>query len=109
MKYDVTNQADVVLDVDLTLDELRTKYEYVIIDTPPVTVVADAVLYNSYVNGYIIASRSEYSMVPRTQECIEALEQVGAEIYGIVLSDLKIGKVDGKYGKYGYRRGDKEI
>lgn len=26
MKYDVTNQADVVLDVDLTLDELRTKY-----------------------------------------------------------------------------------
>ena len=30
----------------------------------------------------------------------EALEQVGAEIYGIVLSDLKVGKVDGKYGKY---------
>ena len=72
------------------IDACSNEFDYIIIDTPPVTVVADAVLYNSYVNGYIIASRSEYSMVPRTQECIDALEQVGAEIYGIVLSDLKM-------------------
>ena len=83
------------------LEACSNEFDYILIDTPPVTVVADAVLYNSYVNGYIIASRCEYSLVPRTQECIEALEQVGAEIYGIVLSGLNIGKIDGKYGKYG--------
>lgn len=86
------------------LEACSNEFDYIIIDTPPVTVVADAVLYNTYVNGYILASRSEYSMVPRTKECIESLEQVGAEIYGIVLSDLRIGKIEGKYGKYRYSR-----
>ena len=82
------------------LDACSQEFDYIIIDTPPVTVVTDAVLYNSNVNGYIIATRSEYSNTHKLSECIASLEQVGAEIFGIVLSDIKMKSAGGKYSKY---------
>lgn len=82
------------------LTACEEEFDYVIIDTPPVTVVTDAVLFNSNVNGYIIATRSEYSNINRISECISSLEQVGAEIYGIVLSDIRMKKNNGKYSRY---------
>lgn len=76
------------------------EFDYVIIDTPPVTVVTDAVLFNSNVNGYILATRSEYSNLNKLSECVKSLEAVGAEIFGIVLSDILVKKSGGRYSKY---------
>ena len=81
------------------------EFDYIIIDTPPVTVVTDAILFNSVVNGYIIAARSDYSNVNKLSNCVAALEQVGADIYGIVLSDMRVKKSDGRYSNYN-RYGD---
>ena len=82
------------------LDACEQEFDYVIIDTPPVTIVTDALLFNSNVNGYIIATRSEYSNINKLSECVSALEQVGAEIFGIVLSDVRMKKDNGKYSDY---------
>ena len=87
------------------LDACEESFDYVIIDTPPVTVVTDAVLFNSNVNGYIIATRAEYSNINKLNECVASLEQVGAEVFGIVLSDVKMKKSDGRYSRYS-RYGD---
>ena len=87
------------------LDACEESFDYVIIDTPPITVVTDAVLFNSNVNGYIIATRAEYSNINKLNECVANLEQVGAEIFGIVLSDVKMKKSDGRYSRYS-RYGD---
>ena len=82
------------------LSACEDSFDYVIIDTPPVTVVTDAILFNSSASGYVIATRSEYSNINKLSECIASLEQVGAEIFGIVLSDMKVKKSDGKYSRY---------
>ena len=82
------------------LDACEEEFDYVIIDTPPVTVVTDAILFNTNVSGYIIATRSEYSNANKLSECVNSLEQVGAEIFGIVLSDVRVKKAGGRYSKY---------
>lgn len=82
--------------------ELEEKYDYIFVDTPPVTIVPDAVLVNDYVNGYIIACRSDYSNINLIDRCVEQLKLVGAEILGFVLTSLKMKSYGGKskYSSY---------
>ena len=84
------------------LDACEQEFDYVIIDTTPVTIVTDALLFNSTVNGYIIATRSEFSNINKLSECVSALEQVGADIFGIVVSDMRMKKDNGKYSGYSH-------
>ncbi len=84
----------------MLLQACEEEFDYIIIDTPPVTVVTDAVLFNSIVNGYIISTRSEYSNINRLSECIASLDQVGAEIFGIVMSDFRMKKDSSRYSSY---------
>ena len=86
----------------------ENEFDYIIIDTPPVNVVSDAVLLNGIVDGYLISTRSERSNVQSLSQCLTKLEQVGAEIYGVVLSAVKLKGYDGKYSKYAdkYVKGD---
>lgn len=81
------------------------KYDYVIFDTPPVNVVADALVLNDHINGYIIATRADYSDVNSLGQVVDALKRIDAEVYGIVLSSVDLKKGDGysrSYNKYGY-------
>ena len=75
------------------------EFDYVIIDTPPVNIVADAVLLNGIADGYLISTRSEHSDIHGLNQCVSKLEQVGAEIFGIVLSGVKLKGYKGKYNK----------
>ena len=77
------------------------QFDYIIIDTPPVNVVTDALLLNEVVNGYVISTLADYSNINHVSECVESLERIGAEIYGVVLSSLKIKAGSSGYSKYG--------
>lgn len=76
------------------------QFDYIIFDTPPVNVVTDALLLSEVVNGYIISTLADYSDVNRVSDCVSSLQRIGAEIYGIVLSSLKVNSVGSKYSKY---------
>lgn len=83
------------------------QFDYIIFDTPPVNVVTDALLLNDVVNGYIVSTMSDYSNINHVAECIDSLGRIGAEVYGIVLSSLKLkpgtsgySKYNSKYSKY---------
>ncbi len=93
----------------------ENEFDYVIIDTPPVNIVSDAILLNENINGYIIATRADYSDVKSVSEAVARLNQINAEIYGIVLASVNLktggyGKYSGKYSasKYGNYAGDAE-
>ena len=77
--------------------ECEKKFDYIIIDTPPVNIVTDAVLFNNFVNGYIISTLAEYSETKSVSECLNRLNQVGAEIIGFVFSGVKLKNYGGKY------------
>lgn len=88
------------------MDELEDKYDYIIIDTPPVNIVTDALLVLDKVNGYILSSRANYSNINALNTAIEAIRGVGGDIFGVVLTDANSKNlVKSKY-KYKYPRGD---
>ena len=86
------------------------EFDYIIIDTPPVNIVSDAILLGENINGYVLATRADYSDVRSVSEAVAHLNQVNAEIYGIVLAAVNLkpvsyGRLNGKhnaskYGKY---------
>lgn len=88
------------------VNSLEDTYDYIIFDTPPVNVVSDAVILNELVNGYLIVARADYSDVRTIDQTVEALKQVGANIFGFVLDSLNLKsknpnrKYKNHYGDY---------
>ena len=84
-------------------EKCEAEYDYIIIDTPPVNVVSDATLLVNRVNGYLIATRADYSNVNALGNVLETLNKLGAEVFGVVLSDVnpKKSSAYGRYHKYG--------
>ncbi len=76
------------------------KFDYVIVDTSPINVISDALLLNGLVNGYILAARADHSDTKSITECVQSIDKIGAEIFGIVLSDLKLKANASKYSRY---------
>lgn len=89
---------------------LDEEFDYVIIDTPPITIVSDAVFFSEFTDGFILVVRADYSDVNTISESVNTLESVDAKIIGFVLSSLdakksrkygRYGGYDGSYGSYG--------
>ena len=86
--------------------DYESEFDYIIIDTPPVNVVTDALMYTNYINGYILSTLSDRSDTKSVSECINRINQVGGEIIGLVFSGVKLKSSSGKYeysdryGKY---------
>jgi capsular exopolysaccharide synthesis family protein len=85
-------------------EELSEKYDYIIIDTPPVNIVTDALLLSGKINGYILSTRSNYSNINSLNIAIENIKSVGGEIFGLVLTELNVKSA--KNTKYKYPIGD---
>lgn len=72
------------------LAELSEIYDYIIIDTPPVNIVTDALLVLDKVNGFILSSRANFSNVNSLNLAIESIKNVGGEVFGVVLTDANV-------------------
>ena len=82
------------------LDQLRKKYDFIIIDSPPVTVVSDALIISQHVNGVAVIARANKTPLPYLIRTRELLEGVNAPIMGVILNDMK-SNAHG-YGAYYY-------
>lgn len=66
------------------LNELKQIYDYIIIDTPPVTVVADALALAPIASGVVLVAREKYTPNAAVREVIQSLKFANAKILGIV-------------------------
>ena len=81
-------------------------YDYVIIDTPPLNMMTDAIFFSNYIDGYIVVTRADYSDVNSVEETVRMLTNVNAKVAGLVLCSLDTKKMKkssryGRNGKYG--------
>ena len=84
---------------------LRERFEYVLIDAPPVLLVADPLLIESHVDGTIGVIRSGKITSPMLQRLWESLEKPGKPILGYVFNDYN--HRNESYGVYyGYGAND---
>ena len=88
--------------------QFRKRFDYIILDMPPVGVVADAAIVSSYVDGYVFVVRTMYKDLGEIRKAMEMLQSVQGKIAGFVLNDVE-GKndTDHTYGKYGYDYGSR--
>ncbi len=87
------------------LTELRSRYDYVIIDTPPVLLISDALALATETDGAVLVCRHQVSYVSDVSRALNALEFAKANVLGIVVNDYKAsqaGKYYSGYKKYYY-------
>ena len=81
------------------IEVLREKYEFVIIDTPPVLAVTDPLAVAPRVDGVLLVIRLAKSARAATRRALESLDSLGANILGVVVNGVGGGS---RYGGYGY-------
>lgn len=83
------------------LRTLRTQYDYIIIDTPPLLAVPDALVIGQYVDAVLISVA--WDKTPREQiiQALRKLETVNIQPAGLVLSMID-PKGMRRYGYYSY-------
>lgn len=80
------------------LEILSEKFDYIIVDLPPVTIVSDALAISDYISGMIVVIRQDYTEKKALETCFRQLKLSNVKILGCVLNGAKTRK--GSYGKY---------
>lgn len=86
------------------LAHLRKRYDYIILGTPPVNMVTDAVVLASKSDGVLFVVRSGRSEREPVSHAVEQLEYAHAKILGFILGDVSGSGSCYGYGKYKYKR-----
>lgn len=89
------------------LNELKKEYRYILIDTPPVNLLADALLLASHASGTVMVARQGVTDHKSMQEALDKLNFSGAKVLGFVLNDASeegssYYRYNGGHGRYNY-------
>lgn len=71
------------------LEELKSKYDIIILDSAPLQVVTDAQILSTKVDGTILVVRAEKTKRDSVQQAKALLDKVGANILGTVLNGVE--------------------
>jgi capsular exopolysaccharide synthesis family protein len=85
------------------ITELRSKFDVVLFDSPPLLPVTDAAILSRFVGGVILVVAAGRANRHHVGGAVSALENVGSKVSGIVLTMLPTKGPDAYgYGRYGY-------
>ena len=111
------NPAELLASDNMTklLDELSEIYDYIILDTPPVTVVTDAASLSQKVSGFMVVVREGYTNHESIEQALKLLKIAHSKVLGFFVNDVDVsgmnyGSYRGSYAKsygkkYGYGYG----
>jgi non-specific protein-tyrosine kinase len=85
------NPAEFVASARLSalLARVREEYDYVLLDSPPAGLVADAVVLAPSVDGVVMVVSAGRTKRDAARRAKEQLERVGARLIGVVLNNAK--------------------
>lgn len=85
------------------LKKLAREYDYVIIDTPPLSIVSDALMIAKHTDGILLVARQMVSRYPAIGNVLSDIDFAGVQFLGFVLNDYKAKNSEDKYyKKYSY-------
>lgn len=84
------------------IEQARSRYERIIIDSPPITAVTDAVILSSFVDGVVVVIRAGETHREIIKNGIFQLKAVNARILGAVLNSVDMGRDSYYYYQYYY-------
>ncbi len=77
--------------------KLRKEYDHIIIDTPPVLAVTDAIVLSAYSDGILLVVRSGKTTKQNAKKTLRLLRQSATPIVGSILNDVKMVQSDYYY------------
>ncbi len=89
------------------LNHCRPKYDYIFIDTPPCSMMQDAIRFAQYSDSTLFVIRQDYTAKENILTSLELLSETGCPIIGYAMNMVNrsaSGYISDKYGygKYGY-------
>lgn len=87
------------------IEALQGNFDYIIVDLPPITVVADALAISSVLDGMIVVVEEGTTTKRELSDAMQRLEVIDNKILGFVVTHAQ--PISGRYSKksYGYRYG----
>ena len=82
------------------IQEMSKRYDYILVDTPPINLVSDAAIVTNLLDGVLLLVRQGRSRKDELKKAISNLELTGIKPMGIVLNgvELREGKEYNYYG-----------
>ena len=85
------------------LRQVRTDYDYILVDTPPILAVSDPCIISPHVDGMLLVVRMNKNKRAAITRTRETLETHGVPVYGVLANDLDLevaGYGSGTYNEY---------
>ena len=82
-------------------DALKSNYDYVIIDTPPIQPVSDTLFISQATDHNLLVVRSKVTKIVGIKSVLRKLENVDVKVEGFIFNDLDTSKAS-YYGYYQY-------
>lgn len=79
------------------INSVKNYYDYIIIDTTPLELVADAQILASKVDGVILVAKIEKTRKDSLMNCKKLINKIGGNIIGIVLNNVKLTQAKDSY------------
>ena len=99
-----TPQVELFLESDKLanfINELKEKYDAIILDCPPTTVVTDSILISKNTDGIVFVVAYNKVKKDLVKDSIKRLTNVGANVLGVVMTQVE-KTMNRKYSKYTY-------
>lgn len=79
------------------LDPLREKFERIVVDSPPILGISDALQITQSVDGALFVIRANQTTQRDIVSASEALRQTGMAVYGFILNSVDFSKIENNY------------
>jgi capsular exopolysaccharide synthesis family protein len=83
------------------LQDLKERYDMVLVDAPPILAVTDAQLLSTYVDGVLLILGAGKVLRDHAVKAKSLLDHVGANVVGVVLNNKKVDSESYYYYYYG--------
>ena len=84
------------------LNEMKTHFDYIIIDSAPLVSVIDSELIAKYVDGIMLVVSADTTQNKLMNETLELIKEINAPFLGVVLNNFKYKNGYDYYFKYHY-------
>ncbi len=84
------------------LNELKSHFQMVLLDSPPVIAVTDAQVLASQVDGVLLVVKSGDAQMEAVQRAKSSISHTGGRLLGVVLNDFRPQHMYGSYYYYYY-------
>jgi capsular exopolysaccharide synthesis family protein len=84
------------------MQELRGRYDRIIIDSPPVLGLSETCVLTPHVDGVVFVLWSSHTPVSQMQAALKTLAANGAQVFGCVVNRLDLGVATNYYYYYYY-------